>query len=96
MRTTIDAIWKLAMTLWRYRCTTYHSTQGVITKEQQRKRTAMEATSIYQATIGNILPSDSLILHRAKITEILNWTKQHLDAYLATAEVICEQNVEPG
>jgi hypothetical protein len=56
----------------------------------------MEATSIYQATIENILPSDSLILHRAKITEILNWTKQHLDAYLATAEVICEQNVEPG
>jgi hypothetical protein len=27
---------------------------------------------------------------------ILNWTKQHLDAYLATVEVICKQNVEPG
>jgi len=26
----------------------------------------------------------------------LNWTKSHLDAYLATAEVILEQNVDPG
>ena len=51
---------------------------------------------VYHATIGTVLPSDSLILHRAKVTEILNWTKQHLDAYLATVEVICEQNVEPG
>jgi hypothetical protein len=24
------------------------------------------------------------------------WTKQHLDAYLALAEVICEWNIEPG
>jgi hypothetical protein len=41
-------------------------------------------------------PSDSHILHRTQITTILNWTKQHLDAYLATAEVICEWNIEPG
>jgi hypothetical protein len=96
MRTTINAIWTLAMTLWRQRCTTYHGENGTRTKEQCRKATAIEATTVYQATIGNILPSDSLILHRAKVTEIFNWTKQHLDAYLATAEVICEQNVEPG
>jgi hypothetical protein len=96
MRTTINAIWTLAMTLWRQRCTTYHGENGTRTKEQRRKATAIKATTVYQATIGNILPSDSLILHHAKVTEILNWTKQHLDAYLATAEVICEQNVEPG
>ena len=35
MRTTIDAIWTLAMTLWRQRCTTYHGKQGALTKEQQ-------------------------------------------------------------
>jgi hypothetical protein len=55
----------------------------------------MKATAVYTDTIGNIIPSDSLILHCTRINEILNWTKQHLDAYLATAEVICEQNVEP-
>jgi hypothetical protein len=27
---------------------------------------------------------------------MLTWTKSHLDAYLATAEVILEQNVDPG
>jgi hypothetical protein len=96
LRTTIDAIWKFAMTLWRQRCATYHGENGALTKEQQRKHTAQEATAVYQATIGHVLPSDSLVLHRAKIADILNWTKQHLDAYLATAEVICEQNVEPG
>jgi hypothetical protein len=47
--------------------------------------------------LRNIFPSDSIILHRTRITDILNWTKQHLDAYLAAAgEVVCEQNVEPG
>jgi hypothetical protein len=24
------------------------------------------------------------------------WTKQHLDAYLALAEVLCEWNIDPG
>jgi hypothetical protein len=26
----------------------------------------------------------------------MKWTKHHLDAYLATAEVYLEQNVDPG
>ena len=96
MRTTIDALWKFAMTLWRQRNTSYHGEKSALTMEKQRKETAAKATEVYQATIGHIKPSDSVMLHRAKVTEILNWTKQHLDAYLATAEVICEQNVEPG
>ena len=55
---------------------------------------AAQASTVYNETIGNNLTSDSLILHKAKLTRILNWTKQHLDAYLATAEVICKWNVE--
>jgi hypothetical protein len=35
-------------------------------------------------------------LHHARIEEILNWTKEHLDAYLATADVIIDQRDEPG
>jgi hypothetical protein len=30
------------------------------------------------------------------LEQILNWTKSHLNAYLATAEVILEWNVDPG
>jgi hypothetical protein len=57
---------------------------------------ALRTAQVYQDTIVSVLPSDSLILHRQQISSILNWTKQHLDAYLATAEVICEWNIEPG
>ena len=96
MRTTIHAIWKFALTLWRNRNLEYHGENGTLTKEQRRKATALRATEFYRETVGSVSPSDSIILHRTKISEILNWTKQHLDAYLATAEVICEWNVEPG
>jgi cytochrome c2 len=40
---------------------------------------------------------DSVVLHHARIEEILKWTKEHLDAYLASpADVIIEQRDEPG
>jgi hypothetical protein len=96
MRTTIAALWKFSMTLWRQRNAALHGTDSAITLEKRRLDAVTKATAVYTDTIGNILPSDSLILHRTRINDILNWTKQHLDAYLATAEVICEQNVEPG
>lgn len=96
MRTTINAIWTFSMTLWRQRCTSYHGSNGIITLERQRKDTALQATEIYQKTIGTVNPMENIILHRHSVNNLLNWTKQHLDAYLATAEVICEWNVEPG
>jgi hypothetical protein len=68
----------------------------LIAQERIRKVTALKATAMFQDTIGKVSNSDSAILHRHNIATILNWTKQHLDAYLATAEVICEWNVEPG
>ena len=39
---------------------------------------------------------ESALLHSRPLEEILNWMKSHLDAYLATAKVILEQNVNPG
>jgi hypothetical protein len=36
------------------------------------------------------------VLHHARIEEILKWTKEHLDAYLASADVIIDQRDEPG
>jgi hypothetical protein len=96
MRKTITALWTFSLNLWRQRNAEYHGENGVLSKERIRKATATLATQVYQDTIGSVLPSDGLILHRQQISSILNWTKQHLDAYLATAEVICEWNVEPG
>jgi hypothetical protein len=34
---------------------------------------------------------DSVVLHHARLEEILKWTKEHLDAYLASADVIINQ-----
>ena len=52
---------------------------------------------IYKSTLfGTLSPTDSHILHRHNINVNMNWTKQQLDVYLATAEAICEWNVEPG
>ena len=65
--------------------------------EQRRKETATEAVAgVYQATIGNVSQTDSVVLHHARIDEILKWTKEHLDAYLASADVIVDQRDEPG
>ena len=96
MRTTIDALWTFSLTLWRQRNAALHGPDSALTLERLRKEAVTTAMTVYQDTLGNISPSDSIILHQARITDILNWTKQHLDAYLATAEVVCEQNVEPG
>jgi hypothetical protein len=54
---------------------------------------------VYQATIGKVPPpSDSGVLHHARINEILKWMKEHLDAYyLASADVILtSQRDKPG
>jgi hypothetical protein len=52
---------------------------------------------VYQATIGNVSQTDSIMLHHARIDEMLKWTKEHLDAaYLASADVIIDQRDEPG
>jgi hypothetical protein len=73
-----------------------HDTDGAISTEQRRKETATEAVAVYQATIGNVSQTDSVLLHHARIDEILKWTKEHLDAYLASADVIVDQRDEPG
>jgi hypothetical protein len=64
--------------------------------EQRRKETATKAVAVYKDTIGNVSQTDSAVLHHARINEILKWTKEHLDAYLASADVIIDQTDEPG
>jgi hypothetical protein len=64
--------------------------------EAKRKDALTRATTVYRDTIDPVSPSDSPILHRTRVTNMITRTKQHLDAYLATAEAACEWNVEPG
>jgi hypothetical protein len=69
--------------------------------KEEARELALEAAkesvrSIYQRTQTQVTNRESRLLHRLPVDEILAWTKSHLDAYLATAEVILEQNVDPG
>jgi hypothetical protein len=70
--------------------------RSAISMEQRRKETATEAVAVYQSTIGKVSQTDSVVLHHARIKEILQWTKEHLDAYLASADAIIDQRDEPG
>jgi hypothetical protein len=55
-----------------------------------------EVTQIYKALKHYVNDAESATLHARPLEQILTWTKVHLDAYLETAEVILEQNVNPG
>jgi hypothetical protein len=51
----------------------------------------IRATAVYHDTIDE---DESCVLHRTPVANMINWTKQHLYAYLAMAEMACEWNVE--
>ena len=93
MRTTIDALWTFALTLWRQRNHELHGHNGELSNEAKHQKSLIRATAVYNDTIDE---DESRILHRTPVANMINWTKQHLDAYLATAEMACEWNVEPG
>jgi hypothetical protein len=94
---TIAALWHFSLTIWRHRNKKLHGNDGEISQEQAKRTAAFaQVQAVYTDTIGNVSPSASLILHRQRLTNMMTWTKQHLDAYLATAEMACDWNVEPG
>ena len=93
--TTINAIWTFALTLWCQQCASYHGVNGIHTFEWQCKVMAFCAAEVYQEIIGTVTPMANLLLHEHSLSTMMNGTKQHLDAYLTTAEAICEWNVEP-
>jgi hypothetical protein len=79
--------WVFSIAIWKQCNSELHGTDGAISIEQPRKDRA----------IGKVSPTDSVVLHHACIKEILKWTKEHLDAYLTTADhVIFDQRNEPG
>jgi hypothetical protein len=94
MRNVITELWKFSITLWKQRNTEYHGTNGTISLEHRQKETASAAVNVYQATIGNVSPTDSLVLHTSRVDEILKWTQEHLDAYFESADILIEQRDE--
>jgi hypothetical protein len=100
MRTVIKELWVFSIAMiWKQRNMELYGTgDSAISMEERRKETATgKAVAVYHATIGNLSQMDSVVLHHARIDEILKWTKEHLDAYLAcSADVIIDQRDEPG
>jgi hypothetical protein len=94
MRTVISELWTFSMTLWKQRNSEYHGTDGTISLEHRRKETAHEAENVYQQTLGQVSPTDSIILHYTSVDDILKWTQEHLDAYLQLADIILAQHDE--
>jgi hypothetical protein len=60
---------------------------GKTQRKRQRRCTRLPSVTYPQRTV---------VLHHARIAVILKWTKEHLDAYLASAAVIIDQRDEPG
>jgi hypothetical protein len=93
---TIDQVWTKFQTIWL--CCN-GELYGKDYKEQQAivlQTTHKIVQAIYERAKDGDNPELTTTLHSQPITEVLNWTKCHLDAYLATAEVYLEQNVDPG
>jgi len=96
MRKTIDQMWKFFLTIWHCRNGELHGKDYEEARAIALSTTREEVKRIYEDSKDQVTTRESRILHTLPIEEILKWTKRHLDAYLATAEVILEQNVDPG
>jgi hypothetical protein len=96
MTKIVDAIWDYFLLIWTDQNGELY---GEDYDEQQViafETTRAEVEQIYEGSKQYVNNSESAILHARPLEQILTWTKAHLDAYLATAEVIMEQNVDPG
>ena len=96
MRTMINEVWKFSLTLWKQRNTELHGTDGALTLERRRKEAVTRATNIFNETLGNVSPTDSIVLHDKSIDKIMHWTQTTLNAYIASADAILEQEEDAG
>jgi hypothetical protein len=93
MRTTIDAIWTFARTLWRQHNHELHGHNRHLSLKAKCQKSLIQATAVNNDSLDN---DDSCILHRPNVANMVNWMKQNLDTYLGMAEMACEWNVEPS
>jgi hypothetical protein len=96
MQKTINTLWQVFLTIWHIQNGELY---GKDYEEQHAIALAMtqdEVSRIYEEAKHYVTDVESAMLHSRPLEQILKWTKSHLDAYLVTAEVILEQNVDPG
>jgi hypothetical protein len=67
-----------------------------ITAEGTRDALRHCKTSPRKKKQGAATAHEAGLSHHTPVEALLNWTKTHLDACLATAEIILKQNVDPG
>ena len=96
MRKMVEAIWQIFLKIWLTRNGELYGKNYEEQKEIALRTTRDEVTRIYEEAKHYVNDAESRMLHSRPLEQILNWSKAHLDAYLATAEVILEQNVDPG
>jgi hypothetical protein len=96
MQKTINAIWQIFLMIWLMQNGELHG------KDYEEQCSIVLITSCVKVSRINkeakqyVNDAEIRLLHHQLLEQILTWTKSHLDAYLATAEVILEQNVDPG
>jgi hypothetical protein len=86
---TAEAIWQIFLKIWLTRNGELYGKNYEEQKEIALRMTRDEVTRIYEE-------AKHYVNDAGPLEQILNWSKAHLDAYLATAEVILEQNIDPG
>jgi hypothetical protein len=96
MTKIVDAIWDYFLLLWTDRNGELYGKDYDEQRAIALETTQAEVEQIYEGSKHYVNDSEIAILHARPLEQILTWTKAHLDAYLATAEVILEQNVDPG
>ena len=96
MTKTVDAIWDYFLLIWTDRNGELYGKDYDEQRAIALETTRAEVEQIYEGSKHYVNDAESAILHARPLEQILTWTKAHLDAYLATAEVILEQNVDPG
>jgi hypothetical protein len=96
MTKIVDAIWDYFLLIWTDRNGELYGKDYDEQRAIALETTRAEVEQIYEGSKQNVNDSESAILHARPLEQILTWTKVHLDVYLATAEVILEQNVDPG
>jgi hypothetical protein len=96
MMKTVDAIWDYFLLIWTDRNGEMYGKDYDEQRAMGLETTRAEVEQIYEGSKHYVNNAESAALHAKPLEQILTWTKAHLDAYLATAEVILEQNINPG
>jgi hypothetical protein len=96
MTKTVDAIWDYFLLIWTDQNGKLHGKDYYEQRAIALETTQAKVEQIYEGSKHYVNDAESAVLHARPLEQSLTWTKVHLDAYLATAKVILEQNVNPG